>query len=263
MAGPRLTTIDEVLGAFLAEQKQRLAERTFGNYLEVIDLFRRCMNDYGHTSLSPSEARLWEEAYRAGDDDAFTRLFGPEKIPGEIGQFLGWYVIRKVMPGQELARACGTVTKKLGKWLEANGYLDAGSAADVVSWGVEAGDALPQAEKLAELLYLETLGRRPLDLGSVPDGDWIEDHLLIERVEAGELWFEGGIGRSRFRDRSAILPDPGGRSPSPWPGSTACGASSRSATSTRSPPRSTLPTAHRESRPPLGAAPDGSRVAFR
>ena len=36
------------------------------------------------------------------------------KIPGEIGQFLGWYVIAKLMPSQELARACGTVPDQRG-----------------------------------------------------------------------------------------------------------------------------------------------------
>lgn len=34
-----MTTIDEALDAFLAEQDKRLAERTYRNYLEVIELF--------------------------------------------------------------------------------------------------------------------------------------------------------------------------------------------------------------------------------
>jgi hypothetical protein len=32
---------------------------------------------------------------RAGDKEAFTNLFSPAKIPGQICQVLGWYVIRK------------------------------------------------------------------------------------------------------------------------------------------------------------------------
>lgn len=60
------------------------------------------------------EKRRWEAAYEADDDTAFTGLLGPVKIPGEIGQFLGWYVIAKLMPNQELARACGTVPDQRG-----------------------------------------------------------------------------------------------------------------------------------------------------
>lgn len=189
-----MTTIDEALDAFLVEQEERLSERTFRTYREVVELFRRCMNDYGHSSLAPLESKRWERAYEGGDEDAFTRLFGPEKIPAEVGQFLGWYVIRKVMAGQELARACGTVTKKLGRWLEDNELIDAGAAADMVERGADASDELPKAERLADLLYRESRKLSSAQIRSVTDDDWIEDQLLIERVESGELWFEGDIG---------------------------------------------------------------------
>lgn len=130
-----MTTIDEALDAFLAEQDKRLAERTYRNYLEVVELFRDCMNGYGYESLSELERQRWQAAFDAGDERAFTRLFGPEKIPQEVGQFLGWFVIRKVMAGQEFLKACGTVTKKLGKWLAANGYVGADDAADMAERG--------------------------------------------------------------------------------------------------------------------------------
>lgn len=189
-----MTTIDEALDGFLAEQDQRLAKRTFLNYLEVIELFRDCMNGYGYESLTSEERARWEEAFEAGDERAFTRLIGADKIPGEIGQFLGWFVIRKVMPSQELARACGTVTKKLGKWLEANGLIGADLAEDMVERGADAGDELPKAEKLSELLYAESRKLSPQTVRSIADEDWIADQLLIDRVEPGILWFEGGIG---------------------------------------------------------------------
>ncbi len=128
------------------------------------------------------------------DERAFTRLFGPEKIPQEVGQFLGWFVIRKVMAGQEFLKACGTVTKKLGKWLAENGYIDVDDAADMAARGSDAGDELPKADKLAELLYARTRTVPPFDADSIPDDDWIEDQLWIERVEVGELWFDGGGG---------------------------------------------------------------------
>ena len=78
-----MTTIDEALDAFLAQQDERLAERTFRNYLEVIELFRYCMNGHGYESLSELEHRRWQQAFDAGDEQAFTRLFGTEMIPDQ------------------------------------------------------------------------------------------------------------------------------------------------------------------------------------
>lgn len=135
-----MTTIDEALDAFLAEQDKRLAERTYRNYLEVIELFRDCMNGYGYESLNELARRRWQQVFDAGDERAFTRLFGPEKIPQEVGQFLGWFVIRKVMAGQEFLKACGTVTKKLGKWLAENRHIDVDDAAEMADRGTDAGD---------------------------------------------------------------------------------------------------------------------------
>lgn len=173
-----MTTIDEALDAFLAEQDKRLAERTYRNYLEVVELFRDCMNGYGYESLSELERRRWQQAFDASDERAFTRLFGPEKIPEQVGRFLGWFVIRKVMAGQEFLKACGTVTKKLGKWLGENGYVDVDDAADMAERGSNAGDELPKADKLAELLYAQTRSVPPFDADSTPDDDWIEDQPL-------------------------------------------------------------------------------------
>jgi len=206
--GDAALNIDETLDAFLAEQCQRLSPRTYRNYEEVVELFRRCMNDYGHTSLTGVERNGWEE-HHENNDEAFTATFGPEMIPVEIGQFLGWYVTRKVMPSQELARACGTVTKKLGSWLESNGHLDAAAAAEVVEWGEDAYDEMPKAEQLSDLLYTESRKLLPTALGSVDDDDWVEDMLSIERVADGELWFEGGLGPVAVAEAVSDLARPG------------------------------------------------------
>lgn len=53
-------TIDDVLSEFLAEQEQRLAPRTFGNYAAVVDLLRACLNGYGHLSLDGERGYLDE-----------------------------------------------------------------------------------------------------------------------------------------------------------------------------------------------------------
>jgi hypothetical protein len=204
-----VTTIDEALQLFLAEQEKRLSAKTFSNYAYVIEMLRDCLNGYAYESLSSNERKRWDKAFEKGDEEAYTHLFGPEKIPGEIGQFLGWFVIRKVIAGQEFLKACGTVTKKLGKWLVANGYADDTDAADMVDRAADAGDELPKAERLSGLLYDETRRVPAFDQDSIADDDWIEDQLWIDRVEPGELWFEGGVGPVKVSKKATDLARPG------------------------------------------------------
>jgi hypothetical protein len=98
-------TLDEAL----AEQEKRLASRTFRNYADVIHLLRDCLNGYGHQSLDADERRRWETAYER-DEEAFVHVFGPAKIADNLGEFLDYFMIRKVMASEELLRAAGTVT---------------------------------------------------------------------------------------------------------------------------------------------------------
>jgi hypothetical protein len=84
----------------------------------VVALLRDSLNQYGYQALSDAEKRRWQEAYDAGQEDAYSALFGPDKIAAQIGSFLGWFMVRKVMAGEDFLRAAGTVTKKLARWLE-------------------------------------------------------------------------------------------------------------------------------------------------
>ena len=57
--------------------------------------------------------------------------------------------------------------------------------------------AFPRPDRLGSLLH-EVMERTPrFGAEEIPEEDWIEDFLTIERVEPGELWFEGGIGPVR------------------------------------------------------------------
>jgi hypothetical protein len=103
-------TIDEALSAFLADQRERLSARTFRNYADVIKLLGHSLDGYAHSSLDGDELRRFEQAFDGGDEHAFCRLFGPEKICEHLGEFLGYFMVRKVVAGQELLKASGTVT---------------------------------------------------------------------------------------------------------------------------------------------------------
>jgi hypothetical protein len=184
--------IDTVLLEFLAEQEQRLAPRTYRNYAEVASLLRHCLNSYGHQSLDDAERSRFDDAYDS-DDEAFVHLFGPEKITDNLGEFLGYFMIRKVMAGEELLRAAGTVTKKLAKWLGERGYLDPHGVDIAVDRGSAALRDLPKAEKLSRLLH-EQACRTSINVHELSDDDYIEDYLMIERVEPGAIFFDGGVG---------------------------------------------------------------------
>ena len=201
-------TIDDVLAEFLAVQEQRLAPRTFANYRTVVDLLRHCLNGYGHQYLDEDERARFEHAFDAGDEEAFVHLFGPEKIADVLGEFLDYFMVRKVMAGEELLRAAGTVTKKLAKWMAANGYLDAEAAGDAAERGAGAARDLPRAERLSRLLY-EHAERVAKGYDLDAEDEIVEDYFAIERVEPGALWLTGGIGPVNVGTKASLVARPG------------------------------------------------------
>ena len=48
-------------------------------------------------------------------------------------------------------------------------------------------------------------GAARIDPDAVPDEDWVEDLLPIERVEAGALWFEGGAGPLKVPKQASAI----------------------------------------------------------
>jgi hypothetical protein len=200
-------TIDEVLTEFLAEQEKRLAPRTFRNYADVISLLRDCLNGYGQQSLDTAEHDRWKAAYER-DEYAFVHVFGPDKIDQNLSEFLGYFMIRKVIAGEELLRAAGTVTKKLGKWLGERGYVDEDAVDRAVESGADAARHLPKAEKLARLLF-EQAQKTRLDVGALDEDDYVDDYLMIDKVEPGALWFEGGVGPVKVSKAASDIAKPG------------------------------------------------------
>lgn len=127
--------IRRVFDEFLEAQRARLAPKTLARYEAVLDLLGSYLNGYAHESLSAPEAARFERSYNAEGRDhrEFCDLFGPDKIVESLDGFLGYFMVRKVIAGEDLLRAAGTVTKKLSKWLVEQGYfrpeIDAGAAA--------------------------------------------------------------------------------------------------------------------------------------
>ena len=147
-------TIAEVLAAYLADEKARLAAKTYGLYADVIELLQHSLNGYAADSLDKDGYKLWEDLFNADGDRhrEFCDIFGPEHILPHIGEFLNYFMVSKVMAGQDLLRASGTVTKKLAKWLADKGHATAEEVEDTMERGADAARDLPRADKLSALL---------------------------------------------------------------------------------------------------------------
>jgi len=180
---PAEKTIEAVLGEFLEEQRKRLKPSTMRKYESIINLFQSCLNNYAYQGLDKQEEALFDRLYNAEGNEhrEFCQIFGPEEIPGNVSEFLNYFMIRKVMCGKELMQAAGTVIKKLGKWLKEKGYVQSESAAEVVSCGGTAAKELPATEELAWMLADYA------DSTAVDCDEVIEDHFAIETVEPGKL----------------------------------------------------------------------------
>lgn len=175
-----IKTIDQVFEEFLAEQKARLSPRTLRKYENILDLFGSCLERYW-------PGRDQEEYDRiTGAGGTFCGTFGPEELPGGVGEFLGYFMPHKVIAGKETMKAAGTVTKKLMKWLAAKGYLEDTEAVEMAE--VRAGEAarkLPAAQDVVDLLEAYLDEHAPARYSRE-----IEDHFTVMRVEPGKLWLE-------------------------------------------------------------------------
>jgi len=204
------TTIDDALDAFLTDQRERLSARTMRNYEDVIGLLRHCLNGYGPNTLDEPDRKRWEEAYE-DDEEAFCHLFGPEYILSEVHEFLGYFMVRKVMAGQDLLRSAGTVTKKLASWLLEHGYAGEAARDLAVDRGTKASRDLPRAERLTNLLYEQHLATTTAEQTGLRPCDIVGQDLplQIERIEPGKLFFSGVDGPLRVSRQASDLAEPG------------------------------------------------------
>ena len=202
-------TIDHALQGFLADCHSLLAARTVRTYEAVIDLLRTCLNNYGYQYLSEAEHADFQKAYEAGDEQAFCRMFGPEKIAESLGEFLGYFMPRKVVAGEELLRASGTVVGKLVGWLAELGAIAPEVAKEAQQRARAAARDLPRAARLAAVLFDAAESGRSVRVEALDDADYIEDELTISRVEPGQLWFDGDIGPVKVPRAASDLARPG------------------------------------------------------
>ena len=181
-------TIAEVLAQFLEEQRGGMSARTLARHRDAVELLQHCLNDYGPSSLDREETEAFDrlEDAEGTEHREFCEIFGPEHILPNVGEFLGWFMVRKVIVGKETLRAAGTMVKKLAVWLAEKGYVTSEWAEDAAERGTKAAKDLPDAEDLAFRLhaFAEDHARNSRK-------DDIEGHFTIARVESGKIWLKG------------------------------------------------------------------------
>lgn len=205
LSPPAQPNICRVLDEFIDAQHTRLAPRTLARYEAVLELLQSYLNGYAHERLSVAEAARFERAYNAEGEAhrEFCDLFGPEKIVASLDNFLGYFMIRKVVAGEDFLRAAGTVTKKLSKWLEERGHVSHEAAGDAMQTSAAAARDLPRAERAARILR-EAGDRLGVDVARLAAKDYLQfDHFTITRVEPGRLWIEVREDR-KMRERGPI-----------------------------------------------------------
>jgi hypothetical protein len=185
--------IDGLFDRFLSDRRETLSPKELRNYVAIIDFFKHSLNGYAYESLSQFDRKRWDRAFNSGDEDAYCKLFGADKIPGEVGAFVGYFMIRKVAAPTAIIASTGRVITDLLDWLVQQRLLEPADVVEAKARAQAAASDLPKAEKLAGLLY-DLAERSDVDAHALAEEDYVEDHLTISRVELGKLWFEGDAG---------------------------------------------------------------------
>jgi len=216
-----------------------------------------------YSSLDARDAKRWQKAFDAGDEDAFCKLFGPQEIPPHIAEFLGYFMVRKVSAGQELLKAAGTVTGKLARWLEQHDHIATDAAEIAVDRARDSARELPAADRLTDLLVEVAINAPDIDVDDVGEEDWVEDQLMIDQIAPGRSGLRAGSARSRSPSARASSLNRAGWCTSSPRAVKAGGICSRSAPSTHGQPAPAIFTDPRNARPwsrrPVSHARTGPR----
>ncbi len=184
-------TIRQALAAFLTDTRARVSASSANRYAFAIELFEDCMDGYG-TLEDPTDRR------------PFCDVAGPDQIPGQVSEFFGWFLVRKVMAPPSELKDCGTAVKQLATWLGEQGHLEPAAAKAMKSSAARRARAFARSQELRE--QLEELQQ----IHTAAETE--EGHFDIVRVEDGALIvspMHGGELRLILPDQVLVLCEPG------------------------------------------------------
>ena len=117
-AKPEIPAIDAVLDEFLAARREQLRPGALQDCEDALGLLRDSLNGYAYDSLAGEERRRWEQAFDAGDETAFCRLFRPDKLLEHLGEFFGYFMVRKVMVDRAFLHSTGATVTARGRFVK-------------------------------------------------------------------------------------------------------------------------------------------------
>ena len=107
---------------FLSEQKSNLAPKTYRDYASVIDLFANQLDGYAWNNLDNGD-KAYDKAQKKGK--SFIDLYDHTHIEENVGEFLDYFVPRKVIAGDDfILKTCPRVIRKLLKWMREKHLVD-------------------------------------------------------------------------------------------------------------------------------------------
>ena len=184
-----MKTIKQVLDEFLAEQEARLKSSTYKGYKDTIYLFEQCLNGYAYQGLNKKDSKRFDKLY-SEEHKEFCEVFGPDKIgSAEIGEFLDYFMIRKVVGSKELMKTVGRVMRKFVKWMEEKGYMQGEEYENAAELVDELKDELPRVEELSGLIYEYIQNQPPGSFSEIRDS-----YFRVTKIEPGKLWLEDDMG---------------------------------------------------------------------
>ena len=123
---PADPNIETALDEFLVSQLHLRSPATICRYEEVLDLLGDYLDGSAHEQLCAEEHAFFMRHYEAegAQQRDFCELFGPDKIPPTIDEFLNFFMTSKVMGSGKLKKTASSLCKKLSRWLQEAGRRD-------------------------------------------------------------------------------------------------------------------------------------------
>jgi hypothetical protein len=104
-----------------------------------------------------------------------------------LNEFLGYFMVRKVIAGKDLLRAAGTTTKKLVACLAENGYAAKNEAEDAIGRDGRAAQDLPKPRSWPRTCVISPstrIGEMKITRSRI---------FTLTRDERGKIWLEGAL----------------------------------------------------------------------
>lgn len=208
---PASPNINDILARFIADEDPPSID-PYVSRTAIAECIQLNLNMYGHTTLTAEQGAWAMECYDEEDEaGSFCNLFGPDYILPSFDDFLGYFMVAKIMGPPEMTAAAGPVCIDLARWMGAHGFATESEVEEAVAVAQGAASDLPAADAASALLHEHwqaVHGEERLD-----DLDW-DGGALITRIDKHAIWVREVDGGEEFgpvvipRDASVLL-EPG------------------------------------------------------